>query len=86
MKQNENRLLIFCLALVLIMVGMQIEAMYPQIYKDKGYNFKAPTPIMTEAVEVTLDSNNALYIWLEQGDIAVEVVNLENFCEPVESQ
>ena len=84
MNRNENRLLLFCVGLALIVVGMQLEAMYPQIYKDKGYNFKAPTPIMTEAVEVTLDSNNALYIWLEQGSIAVEVVLLENFCEPVE--
>ena len=83
MKQNENRLLILCLALVLIMVGMQLEAMYPQIYKSKAYNFHDPG---VDAFEITLDSNNALYIWREIDGVLVEVANLENFCEPVESQ
>ena len=82
-KRND-RLLFLCLGLALIVVGMQIEAMYPMIYKSKGFNFSAPTPIVTEAVEVTLDVNNVLYVWLEQGGVAVEVVNVENWCEPEE--
>jgi hypothetical protein len=83
MKQNENRLLVFCLALVLIMVGMQLEAMYPQIYKSKGHNFNQPG---IDAFEITLDTNNVLYVWREIDGVAVEVANIENWCEPVESQ
>ena len=81
MNRNENRLLLFCVGLALIVVGMQIEAMYPQIYKDKAYNFNDPG---VDAFEITLDSNNNLYIWRVIDGQLVEVANLENFCERVD--
>ena len=56
-------------------------ALYPQIYKTKGYNFHDPG---IDAFEISLDTNNVLYIWREIDGVAVEVATLENFCEPVE--
>ena len=57
-------------------------AMYPLIYKSKAYNFNDPG---VDAFEITLDVNNVLYIWREIDGVAIEVANIENFCEPIEN-
>jgi len=68
------------LVICALMVSTLCLALYPQIYKSKAYNFHNPG---VDAFEITLDSNNALYIWREIDGELVEVANLENFCEPV---
>jgi len=67
---------IIILALLISNVAL---ALYPQIYKSKAHNFNQPG---VDAFEITLDTNNVLYVWREIDGEAVEVATLENFCEP----
>jgi hypothetical protein len=69
------------LIIILLVLCTTAYALYPQIYKSKAYNFNDPG---VDAFAITLDSNNALYIWREIDGELFEVANLENFCEPVE--
>ena len=52
----------------------------PDAYKSKAYNFGDPG---VDAVEITLDANNVLYIWREVDGGLVDVAHINNFCEPV---
>ena len=66
--------------ILLICMGMACAA-YPVLYKSKGYNFNDPG---VDAFEITLDTNNVLYVWREIDGQAVNVATVENFCEPEE--
>ena len=69
------------LMIILLMLCTAAYALYPQIYKSKGHNFNDPG---VDAFAITLDANNVLYVWREIDGVAIEVANLENFCEPVD--
>ena len=67
--------------IILILCVSIAHAMYPVIYKSKGHNFNNPG---VDAFEITLDTNNVLFIWREIDGQAVQVATIENWCEPVE--
>ena len=69
--------------LVMLLCMATACALYPQIYKSKAYNLHKPG---VDAFAITLDTNNVLYVWREIDGVAVEVANIENWCEPVVSQ
>lgn len=52
---------------------------YPDTHKSRAYNFGDPG---MDAIEITLDTNNVLYVWREINGQLVDVAQVNNFCEP----
>ena len=67
-------------ALVLLLCTGVGCAARPDAHKSKAYNFGDPG---VDAVEITLDANNVLYVWREVHGGLVDVAHINNFCEPV---
>ena len=66
--------------LILIVCMGVAYAARPDTYKSKAYNFGDPG---VDAVEITLDANNVLYVWRDVDGGLVDVAHINNFCEPV---
>ena len=68
--------------LILLLLCMSVGcATHPDTYKSKAFNFGDPG---VDAVEITLDVYNVLYIWREIHGQVVDVATIENFCESEE--
>jgi len=65
--------------IVLILCMGVAYAARPGTHKSKAYNFGDPG---VDAVEITLDVYNVLYIWREIDGQLVDVAKINNFCEP----
>jgi len=66
--------------LILLLLTMSMAyAARPDTHKSKAYNFGDPG---VDAIEITLDVYNVLYIWREVDGQLVDVAQVNNFCEP----